>query len=338
MSGPQRRFWRQVETVPDGDGFLVALDGKPVRLGPAGPLRVVRQALADAIAEEWSQAGGGATGGSYSPDALGLTRLAGTLQGRVAIDRPAFIDTLLEFLHGETLCYRADRPAALAERQQAGWQPWLDWARTHLGVALAVGEGVMPRPQPADAVAAMRAALERQDDAALTALGVLTPLGGSLVLGLAVVDGALEAAAAHRLALLDETFQAEQWGTDAQAAARRDAMLRDFVEAERFVALARPPAATRLLISGRVQGVGYRDWLRQAAIAAGVEGWTRNLSDGRVEALLCGPEAACASLVARAWTGPALARVDAIDVSAQHRRPETHGFVIRPTATQPGNG
>jgi acylphosphatase len=87
----------------------------------------------------------------------------------------------------------------------------------------------------------------------------------------------------------------------------------------------------RLLISGRVQGVGYREWARGQALGLGLTGWVRNLRDGRVEAVACGDDAAVAGLVDRAGEGPSLARVDRVDVS-DAERPSTESFEIRPTA------
>lgn len=335
MSGQgKRRVWTDVAVVPHGtggDGFLVALDGKPVRLPSGGVLKLPGRALADAIAEEWALAGGGAVGGQYAPDSLGLTRLAGTMQERIAVARDQAIDALLRYLDGEALCYRAVHPASLVARQHAAWQPWLDWAARRFGLPLSVTQGVMPLSQPEAASGTARAALETQDDAALTALGVLAPLAGSLVLGLAVVDGALRAAEAHRLSLLDDSFQAERWGADEEAVARHAGLLDDFVEAERFLALARSVGRTHLLVSGRVQGVGYRVWLQEAAREGGLTGWTRNLSDGRVEALLCGPEASRNALAERAAAGPGMARVDSIVSALLDPAPAPDGFVIRPT-------
>jgi acylphosphatase len=67
-----------------------------------------------------------------------------------------------------------------------------------------------------------------------------------------------------------------------------------------------------IIISGLVQGVGYRQWLRGRALAAGVTGWVRNRADGTVEAMLCGPTESVEGLVANAMKGPPGARVDGI--------------------------
>jgi len=71
----------------------------------------------------------------------------------------------------------------------------------------------------------------------------------------------------------------------------------------------------RLLISGQVQGVGYRDWMVREARRLGLEGWVRNTPDGRVEAVLQGLEAPVATMLTLCRRGPLLARVDAIEES-----------------------
>lgn len=84
-----------------------------------------------------------------------------------------------------------------------------------------------------------------------------------------------------------------------------------------------------LLIRGVVQGVGFRWFLLQEARKLRVNGWVRNLRDGRVEALLCGPQAAVAALIYWASSGPAGARVDEVWVEESPERAQ--GFEKRPT-------
>jgi acylphosphatase len=71
--------------------------------------------------------------------------------------------------------------------------------------------------------------------------------------------------------------------------------------------------ARRLRIEGRVQGVGYRDWMCREARRRGLDGWVRNLPDGSVEAVVDGPEPALQALLTACRRGPPLARVDRIE-------------------------
>lgn len=88
--------------------------------------------------------------------------------------------------------------------------------------------------------------------------------------------------------------------------------------------------AARLVITGRVQGVGFRAWTRREARRHGLRGWVRNRHDGSVEALIIGPAAAVDSFVATSRQGPSLARVDDV---ARHPAEDdgSRDFAERPT-------
>jgi acylphosphatase len=86
----------------------------------------------------------------------------------------------------------------------------------------------------------------------------------------------------------------------------------------------------RLVVTGRVQGVWYRGWTVEQALALGLDGWVRNRRDGSVEILASGPDAALAELVRRCHLGPAAARVDRVDVEESEEAPPP-GFEQRAT-------
>jgi len=171
-------------------------------------------------------------------DMVPLTRLAGTAQERIAPDPDAVADALAKYGESDLLCYRAERPEELVRRQDRAWQPWLDWAARHYGARLVPTTGIMHQPQDPAALAALRRALGEQDALTLAALGVAVPALGSLVLGLALAVGALDSGMAHALATLDETYQADQWGEDADAARRRERVGEDVAVAGRLMRLA----------------------------------------------------------------------------------------------------
>jgi chaperone required for assembly of F1-ATPase len=229
-----KRFWDRAEAVPAEGKWLVALDGKPMRLPGGSVLAVPTPALATALAEEW-----GGVGDEVRAAQLPLTRLVGTVQERIAPDPAPIARELGRWAETDLLSYRATHPDALVAVQAAEWDPWLDWAAERHGARLAVTEGVVPIRQTDAAVAALAAAVAAHDAWGLGALGVLVPALGSLVLGLAVTDGALTAAGAHRLATLDETFQERRWGTDPEAASRRARILAVVEDAARLLELAR---------------------------------------------------------------------------------------------------
>jgi chaperone required for assembly of F1-ATPase len=233
-----KRFWDHAVAVarPEG-GHAVLLDGRPLRVPGGAPLATRSAPLAEASAAEWQQAGG-AKGGEMSMEEVPLTRLLGSAQDRVAADPEAMVAGLAKYAETDLLCYRAE-DARLAALQAQSWQPLLDWAREVHGAPLTVTAGLMPVPQPAASLGALRGAVAAHPAEELAALGLAVPALGSLVLGLALSAGRVAAAEAHRLAILDETFQEERWGTDQEALARRARAAADIALAERFLALLR---------------------------------------------------------------------------------------------------
>ncbi|MCA3351095.1 MAG: chaperone, ATP12 [Roseomonas sp.] len=231
-----KRFWEAALAVPRLEGgYGVVLDGRPLRLPGGNILTTESHPLAEAIAEEWHKAGG-TKGGEMRQDDVPLTRLLGAAQERIAPDLKAIVEGLVKYGETDLLCYRAE-DHRLAARQAEAWQPMLDWAALALGAPLSTTQGLMPVPQAPASLAALQAAVARHDAAGLAALGVAVPALGSLVLGLALSLGRLDAEEAHRLATVDELYQEEFWGHDDEAAARRADRLAEVRLAARFMAL-----------------------------------------------------------------------------------------------------
>ena len=233
-----KRFWDSVTLTRDGAEHRVLLDGKPIHLPTGGVLLVGPPALAAAIAEEWRLAGG-AKGGDMSFSDTPLTRIAGTARARIAPDPAPTQDAIARYGETDLLCYRAEFPQELADRQARFWQPWLDWGAETFAAPLRVTTGVVPVRQHHDSINALRRAVGEYDPYVLAGLGIAVPALGSLVLGLALVEAKLDAADAFALGSMDELFQAEQWGEDAEAAHRRASVAADIALAERFIRLAR---------------------------------------------------------------------------------------------------
>ncbi len=225
-----KRFWKQAEA----SGTQVLLDGKPLRIPESGVLTLPTTALAEAVAAEWD-----AVEGEIVRERLLLTQLATTAAQRIAPEPGRTVAALAAYAANDLLCYRAEAPPALVAAQDGAWQSWLDWAAERFAARLVVQRGLMPVSQPGAALESFRSELAALDAVTLAALGVLVPAYGSLVLGLAVAEGAIEAGAAYDLSTLDERFQESVWGEDREAIARRRAIRDDVAAAARFLALAR---------------------------------------------------------------------------------------------------
>lgn len=230
-----KRFYKDCVAAPRDGGFAILLDGKAVKTPGARPLAVPAHALAEAIAEEWRS-----QGEQVLPSTMPMTQLASTALDRVGPERAHMLSQLMNYAGTDLLCYRAEIPADLVARQTAAWQPLLDWAAQTLDAPLATTTGLTAMAQPATSLAALQRHVEGYDDWRLTALQSATAAMGSLILGLALAEGRLDAEAAFQASQLDETYQIEQWGEDWEAADRRAELKRDIVAAERFLGLLSP--------------------------------------------------------------------------------------------------
>src|SRR5271165_3447601 len=229
-----KRFYRKAESVQRAGGHSITLDGKPIRTPGKRDLIVPNGALAAAIAEEWN-----AQQGEVRAATMPLTRVATTTVDRVATQRDAVIRQTANYAATDLVCYRAAHPPPLAARQQAVWQPLIDWAVLRYDAPLAVTSGVIPKSQPAASLRAFAAAVAARDDFTLTALHAATTACGSLVIALALVEERIDAAEAFAASELDESFQIEAWGEDAEQSERRRLLAADIEAAARFMALLR---------------------------------------------------------------------------------------------------
>lgn len=227
-----KRFYDSAEAKAVEAGFGVLLDGRPLRTPGTALLTLPSEGLAAALAEEWRL-----QDQQIRPASMPLTQIACTAIDLAAEEPDRVVEELIGFAEAELLCYRAERPADLVQRQTAVWQPLLDWAETTYDAPLVLATGILHRPQPASSLAALRVVVSRYDPLVLTALATAVRAAGSLVVGLALIEGRLSPEEAFAAAELDETYCLERWGDDPQATERREGVKADLLAARRFVDL-----------------------------------------------------------------------------------------------------
>jgi chaperone required for assembly of F1-ATPase len=229
-----KRVYKKVAVEAVDGGYRVTLDGKPLHTPARSPLVLPQRALIDAIAAEWD-----AQIEKVQPETMPVMQLVSTAIDRVMPQRDLIAADTAGYAATDLVCYRAELPVELVARQHRTWQPLVDWVRREFDSPLTVTVGVMPRVQPAEALQALRRAVDGLDDLELTALQALTSVCGSLVIALALRGGFIDADQAWAASQLDETFQIEKWGEDAAAAKRRQALLTDIRNTARFLELLR---------------------------------------------------------------------------------------------------
>lgn len=229
-----KRFWTKAEVTEVPGGHSVELDGRPVRTPAKAALVLPSRDMAAAVAEEWQ-----AQGDKIDPMTMPVTRSANAAIDKVAHQHAEVADMLADYGDSDLLCYRAESPQELVEREAAAWDPYLDWAAETLGARLEPRQGLMHQPQDAEAIARLRAPVHAMSDFELAAFHDLVSLTGSLVLGFAATHRARDPEEIWQASRVDELWQEELWGEDEEATAlakrKRDA----FLHACRFHSLAR---------------------------------------------------------------------------------------------------
>ncbi len=223
------RFYKQAGVAEAKGGFIVTLDGRSLRTPSKAPLIAPRRALAQMAADEW-----GAQGETLRPETMPITRLI-----NVAIDftpgaRAEIAAQIGKFGETDLLCHRAEQPPSLAERQAKVWDGLLAWADTQLGASLIAAPGVFAHQQPEGALAALAKRAAALDDFRLTGLAHAAGLAGSAVLAFAIAEAKVSPEAAFAAAALDDLYQLETWGEDAEARERLNNQQAEFEALARF--------------------------------------------------------------------------------------------------------
>lgn len=225
-----KRFYKDASVAAQDGGYAVLLDGRTVKTPAGHGLVLPTEKLASAIAAEWR-----GQGEEIVATTMPLLRLANTVIDGIAANRDGVIGAILRFGENDLLCYRAHQPPELVARQRAGWDPVLDWLAQRHGAKLAVSHGLNHVDQPQDAMATLRRLLEGLDGFTLAGLQVIASVTGSLALALTVLDNALSGARAFELSRIDETYQAEKWGQDAEAVKRTAALAHELDKAVELI-------------------------------------------------------------------------------------------------------
>jgi chaperone required for assembly of F1-ATPase len=224
-----KRFWNEVSVEHADSGWRVALDGRPLKTQGGAPQIVPTRALAEMLAAEWS-----AQGEEVDPTSFPARDMADYAIDVVAAQPSATIAKILRYGETDTLCYRADPDEPLHKRQWAEWEPIVSAFEAREGVRVERVSGIVHRPQPQETLSRLEARLAALDAFTLAALEVATSLSASLCVGLSTLESDADPQRLWSAAELEETWQTELWGSDAEAEARRERRKCDFLRAVAF--------------------------------------------------------------------------------------------------------
>lgn len=229
-----RRFWKEVSLEQGTYGHGIRLDGRALKTPKRGELYLPTLPMANAVKAEWD-----AVEQEIDPAAMPMTGFANAAIDHVAPDRAQFAAQIAAYAESDAFCYRADAGDALAAKQAEVWDPWLDWARGRYDVSFMLVEGVMHVAQPEATLDKLRAVVAARGTFELAAMAKLAHLSSSLVVVLALVEQAGDAAELWQACCLDELWQEELWGADHWAEKNRADREAEFMSAARFLELVR---------------------------------------------------------------------------------------------------
>jgi len=228
-----KRFYKSVSVEQSGDGFQVMLDSRAIKTALGKPQLLPTRRLAEAMAKEWDEQGGTIDRGLFR-----YRDLADFSIDMIPADRGGTITKLLGFIETDTLCYRADPDEALFRRQQEVWDPLLAKIEASEGITLQRISGIIHKPQSQAAHDTLAARLSALDDFALASTLTMASLAASLSIALLANEDGADIQTLWNAANLEEDWQVEQWGQDAEAEAVRTRRTADFLNAFEFGRLA----------------------------------------------------------------------------------------------------
>lgn len=227
-----KRFYKSVAAESRDNGYAILLDGLAAKTAGLNMLMAPTDSLGAAIAAEWD-----AQDEFIELELMPLTALlAGSIDSvAAAVDDP--VDEILKFLKTDLVCYRADAPMALVERQSSVWDLYVEWLETTCGARLVTTKGIVAVTQADAAINAVRNHLKGQTPPVLHGIKTATEITGSAVLAMALWKGGFELQAVFDASRVDEKFQEERWGVDAEAKARTQRLTAHFDAVARFLRL-----------------------------------------------------------------------------------------------------
>ena len=230
-----RRFYKQVEKVKDNDGWIILLDGESIKTPARQTLFLPTIALAENIVLEWEE-----QDLEIDPLTMPLTGYAYSAIDRSQPMKNQLIEQICAYAQSDVLCYRVEKPVDLAERQEAEWQPVLDWLFASRGIDLRVTSGISQVEQEPVVLELVKSNVSSFDQYQLTGLHAVTISSGSVVLALALIDKFIDFEKILELSSLEELYQMEKWGKDIETIQRHEALRQEIYNAGRFMEFVNP--------------------------------------------------------------------------------------------------
>lgn len=225
-----KRFYKEAAVVPMEGGFAVGLDGRVPKTPGLKPVVVPNEAIAEAMAAEWT-----AQGEFIDPQTMPMVRLINSAVEAGEEAMPALRAEIVKYAGNDLLLYRADGPDSLVKRQERHWDEALVALARHFDIAFQPTIGILHQKQPDATLGTLGEAIEDEALLPLTAMNAIMSITGSGLLAIAYRRGLLEAEQVWVAAHVDEDHNIELWGDLEEIATRRAKRRSEFDAAVRLL-------------------------------------------------------------------------------------------------------
>ena len=224
-----KRLYKDVSVIDINEGYGIALDGVILKTPAASVLYTECLPLIEEVAMEWKS-----QRIEIDIQSLPLFRFLVSSIDEVGPKREEVNRKTLQFGATDLLCYRAEDPPELKNRQEKKWQPIINWVEEEFNISFIVTNGISPITQSPESLSAMGDDLAMLTDLEMTGVSSFVMATGSLIVGLALKAEVITPDTAADISILDEVYQMERWGKDKNVTDRHDQIRKEISLAYRL--------------------------------------------------------------------------------------------------------
>ena len=212
-----KKFWETIEIKKVSyKQFYILLNDKKLKTPLKKELTLSNHLMAKEVLKEWDQ-----SSDIIKTDDLVFYGLLSTAIDRVREEKNSYINDIINFIDTDLICYRADNPIDLISFQNKQWDPIISLIEKYINNNVSVFKGVMPSQQNSKVHDKVKNFVVELSDIQISVLHRITNLIGSVFLALCILKKDLSNKQAFELSFLDELWQAENWGYEEDASAKR---------------------------------------------------------------------------------------------------------------------
>ena len=212
-----KKFWKKISIKKiSSESFCIMLDERILKTPLKRELVLPNLNLAQEIVKEWDQ-----DSKNINTESMIFYSLVSTSLDKIIDNKNLYINDILDYIDTDLICYRAENPKELVELQKNKWDPIILLIEKYIVTKVNVFEGVLPKKQPATVHDRLNNLINQFDIFEISVLHRITNITGSIFLSLCVLKKDISKNEVFELSLLDELWQAENWGFDEETSRKR---------------------------------------------------------------------------------------------------------------------